>query len=252
MAEDFWVLARLQRESRFKATLSMPPFRAAASPSPRQTRTGKYLYDYLRFWRFMVLRPLSWAKGGCREATSEISQTRQCLVTRPNEFVLKGRWTGRRLPSTNLSGRGIVWDTASHFASDESILKNNVAVMAEDFWVLARLQRESRFKATLSMPPFRAAASPSPRQTRTGKYLYDYLRFWGFMVLRPLSWAKGGCREATSEISQTRQCLVTRPNEFVLKGRRTGRRLPSSNLSGRGIVWDAASQFVAGYRHFKE
>ena len=165
MAEDFgfW------RESRFKATLSLNPLRAAASPSPRQTRTGKYLYDYLRFWRFMVLRPLSWAKGGCREATSEISQTRQCLVTRPIEFVLKGRCTGRRLPSTNRSGRGIVWDAASHLVADESILKNNVAVMAEDLRFLARLQRESRFKATLSMPPFRAAASPSPRQTRTDR-----------------------------------------------------------------------------------
>jgi len=97
--------------------------------------------------------------------------------------------------------------------------KNNVAMMAEDFWVLAREQVQSNpFHA-----PLRAAASPSPRQTRTGKYPYDYLRFWGFMVLRPLSWAKGGCREATSEINQTRQCLVTRPNEFVLKGRRKGR-----------------------------
>ena len=33
-------------------------------------------------------------KGACREATPDISQTRQCLVTRPIEFVPEGRWTG--------------------------------------------------------------------------------------------------------------------------------------------------------------
>jgi len=47
------------------------------------------------FWGIMFFRPLPWAKGVCREATSEISQTCQCLVARPIEFVLKGRWTGR-------------------------------------------------------------------------------------------------------------------------------------------------------------
>jgi len=90
---------------------SHEPLRAAASPSPRQTRTSNSLYEYIRFWGIMPFRPLSWAKGVCREATSDISQTRQCLVTRPNEFVLKGRWTGRAVALLQLFR---TWDRLSH------------------------------------------------------------------------------------------------------------------------------------------